>query len=442
MVDPQRDAWRFMDIISKEELTLEYIFETHVHNDYISGMHQLRDVTGSKFALPAEGHYNFSHKAMKDGDTIRIGDLEVSAFASPGHTYEHTSWMVKDPKVGKELALFTGGSLIVGSSGRTDLLGHHHHGILTEHQFETLEKYKQLPQSLPILPTHGAGSFCTSSNTSVERITTIGRELDSNRAFQCNNLKEFDKTVNNGLLRYPTYYKYMAGLNRNPVKTYSKLPLPLMLKPEEIKKFVNHTETKIIDLRDRNEFAMNHLKGSYNIELTNSFASYYGWLLPIDAESVLVINNTTDLKEAMTQLLRIGYEETVKGYILSEDLESLERNDQSSDSLRFTKYKAGTTAELLQSLKSGDSTVLIDVRDPTEFNDLKIDNSFNIFFADIPNKDKVLNTLNGNSQKNLWVYCVSGERSAVAASLLEQEGFKPIPLVDGGINTIINGLKK
>ncbi len=426
LIDPQRDAWRFLDLAYKKDIGVKYVFETHVHNDYVSGMHQVREETGAVLALPGEGKYEFSHKAMKEGDTIVVGDVEVVAMATPGHTYEHMSWLVRERETRREVAIFTGGSLIVGSAGRTDLLGHHHHPILTEHQFETMQKYKALPKDLPVLPTHGAGSFCTSKNPSDQRVTSIGRELQTNAAFMSRTLEEFSNIVNTGLRRYPTYYKYMAGLNRRGVEVYRELPLPDNLKELP-------SGLVVVDMRERQRFASFHLRGSMNIEITPSFASYYGWLLPIDVRTVLVVPDPIreNLREAMVQLFRIGFEKTVEGYITEFQLKEMQETGRGS----FASYEVGYESELADLLRKGANPRILDVRDPAEVDDLPLQGAENIFFAEIPRAE----ILDGQGS---WVLCVSGERSAVAASLLEQKSVKPIPLVDGGVPTLLERLQR
>ncbi len=434
IVDPQRDAWRFLDLAYRKDLNVKYVFETHVHNDYVSGMHQVRDETGAILALPGEGKYEFPHKPMREGDRILVGDVIVEALASPGHTYEHVSWLVREKNTLKEIALFSGGSLIVGNSGRTDLLGHHHHPILTEHQYRTLQKYKKLPESLPVLPTHGAGSFCTSSISSPDRVTSIGKELQTNAAFRCSTLEEFSEVVNSGLRRYPTYYRYMAALNRQGVPVYKSIPLPKRISPNAISQELDGLT--IVDLRDRVSFAEKHIKGSLNIELTTSFGSYYGWLLPIDARAVLVVPKPMkkNLIEAMTQLFRIGFEKTVQGYLTDSDLDH-------SD-LPVSTYPVGYENELLRLISENRTPLLLDVRDPVEFREFSLEGSHNVFFVDIPEMKEKLKPLLGNNETTPWVLCVSGERSAVAASLLERMHAIPVPLVDGGVPSLMARLHR
>lgn len=430
IVDPQRDAWRFLELAYKWDLDVRFVFETHVHNDYISGMHQVRDETGATLALPHEGKYEFSHKPMKEGDKIQVGNVVVEALASPGHTYEHMSWLIREQNNGREIALFSGGSLIVGSSGRTDLLGHHHHPILTEHQFKTLQRYKELPRDLPVLPTHGAGSFCTSSVSSPERVTSIGQELRSNPAFKTQTLEEFVGIVNSNLRRYPSYYKYMANLNRQGVPVYPSVPLPQKISADDVNS--HQSDLIIVDLRDRISFAKKHIEGSINIELTPSFGSYYGWLIPLEGRSVLVLPDPVEesLNEAMVQLFRIGFENTVFGFLTTEDLDAL--------SIPISKYRVGYENELVDLLSANQAQFLLDVRDPVEFQQEAIEGSHNVFFADIPERKN----LPGLGDTCPWVLCVSGERSAVAASLLERMQVTPIPLVDGGVPTTLAKLKK
>ena len=165
-MDPQRDAWRFLEVAERRGWRVRHVLETHVHNDYLSGALETRAATGAEVVAPARGRYEFEHMAVDEGDELELGGLRLTAWATPGHTPEHLAWVVqprRSARAGRRrpLAVFTGGSLLVGSSGRTDLLGPALTDALTRDQQRSLRRLAELPDATQVLPTHGAGSFCS-----------------------------------------------------------------------------------------------------------------------------------------------------------------------------------------------------------------------------------------------------------------------------------------
>lgn len=429
IVDPQRDAWRFLKSAESKGLKIKYVFETHVHNDYISGMMEIQKKTKATLALPEKGDYKFDYLGMADGDNVTVGTLEIEAMETPGHTYEHTSWMVKDQDTGRVLSIFSGGSLIVGSAGRTDLLGNDHTEILTRYQFETMQKYQTFADDVQILPTHGSGSFCTSSNPSQVKVSTIGTERKSNSVFNSYNYNEFLNKVLTGLLDYPTYYKNMAPINRNGPEVFGELELPKKLSKSKFKQDYKKG-IKIIDTRDRKEYAKNHFTDSLNIELLASFCSYVGWLVPFNDPIMLIVGDPedTNLMEAVTQLFRIGYT-NITGYLPnSTDFKSVGIPTSSNDIISYKDY-----CELKSKKKL---PYLLDVRQTVEFDTQgRLENSKNVFVGDL--MDKIDELTKELKDKEVITYCQSGQRSAIASSILSMKGIKVKNIIDGGIDQLL-----
>jgi glyoxylase-like metal-dependent hydrolase (beta-lactamase superfamily II) len=163
VIDPQRDAWRFLAVAEAQRLRVRYVLETHVHNDYVSGALEIRAAARAEIAAPARGRYEFPIRAVAEGDELHLGGLRLVAWETPGHTPEHLAWLVYEADQPDPVAAFSGGSLIVGSAGRTDLLGADFTDELTRAQFRSLQRLAGLPRTVRLLPTHGAGSFCTAS---------------------------------------------------------------------------------------------------------------------------------------------------------------------------------------------------------------------------------------------------------------------------------------
>ncbi|MCE7737504.1 MAG: MBL fold metallo-hydrolase [Candidatus Heimdallarchaeota archaeon] len=427
VIDPQRDAWRFITAAEEQNVGIKYVLETHVHNDYITGALEIHDKTGAELAIPADGHYEFQHKPMQEGDSIKIGDLEIKAWSTPGHTLEHMSWLVSDQDNIPQ-AIFTGGSLLVGSAGRTDLLGEDYTDNLTRSQFSTVQRISKLPDSVAVLPTHGGGSFCTASNTSTDRITTIGNERMYNQAMLCRSVDEFISTQLAGLLRYPNYYSYMAPLNRAGPKVYGKLELPPQLSESEYDDEIER-KTHVIDIRKRADFAKGYLEGSLNIELTPSFGTYIGWILPYNDPILLIVDEPLqeNLVEATTQLFRIGID-NIKGYVSSKTRYFKSRSTG--------KFQLSTHKELKNRIDMGQEPMILDVRDPQEWATTGVlPNSKKVFLPEIQANLEDLRREYGD--KEVYTICVSGERASVSTSLLRTVGIKAKTIYDGGINDLM-----
>lgn len=214
LVDPQRDCWPLLQACERRRLSLRYVLETHVHNDYVSGAMEVRAATGARIVAPARGRYSFDHLPVDEGDEIDLGGLTLLAMATPGHTPEHTAYRIIEPAHTGPGAIFTGGSLMVGSAGRTDLLGDEFTTDLTRAQYRSVRRLCALPDDTRVLPTHGAGSFCAASGSGLDLTSTIGRERASNPAVLAADEPTFLRERLSGLPPYPAYYPHMAPINR------------------------------------------------------------------------------------------------------------------------------------------------------------------------------------------------------------------------------------
>lgn len=422
LVDPQRDVSRFLDHIYHKDLNLIGVLETHVHNDYISGALEIRDEFGIDLYLPEKGGYEFEHKPVKEGFSMDLGQsYQIEVLDTPGHTYEHISWVVKDRA--EPVGVFTGGSLIIGSAGRTDLLGEDHTDELTRLQYESIHKLSGLPDQTQILPTHGAGSFCTSSNPSETRTSTLEVEKNYNQAVTAQNIEEFIARQLTGLLEYPMYYAYMAEINRKGPTVYGEVPIPRALNIGFFRTQIRKG-AYIVDLRDRLAYARAHIPQSYNFELKPSMANYLGWIIPFNAPIVLVSSGYEDVVDATTQLFRIGYE-NILGYLDGGMETWLESN------LPVISYTPLSTKDLVTKLVSGEDLHIIDVRQPSEYEEQHLEHSTNIFLPRISSSSLSF------SSSNVGIICGSGQRSAIAASILSHYGVNVLPVYDGGIEEVI-----
>jgi glyoxylase-like metal-dependent hydrolase (beta-lactamase superfamily II)/rhodanese-related sulfurtransferase len=420
VVDPQRDAWRFLAAARARALRVRHVLETHVHNDYVSGALEIRAAAGAEIAAPARGRYAFPHRAIAEGEEVRVGALRVVAWETPGHTPEHLAWVVYEDGRPEPVAVFGGGGLIVGGAGRTDLLGAELTDGLTRAQFRSLRRLAALPPSVQLLPTHGAGSFCTASVASMDRTSTIGSELRANPALAAPDEESFVRRQLAGLRAYPAYYAHMGAINRAGPAVLGRLPAVPALAPEDV---ARHAEAGawVVDARDRRAFATAHVPGAINVELNSTFGTYVGWVTPFNAPLVLLLPEPAGpaLAEAVTQLVRIGYERLV-GHAEG----GLEAWQDRGRPVR--SYATADVDDLCAAYLGGPPVRVLDVRQPVEWDAGHIPGSLRIHLGDLPAR-----LADVPRDREVWVACASGHRASIAASLLDRAGV-PVRLVATG----------
>ncbi len=424
LVDPQRDAWRFLAVAEARGWRVTQVLETHVHNDYLSGALETRSRTGATIVAPSLGGYAFAHRGAEEGTDVRIGNLRLTAMATPGHTPEHLAWSVGTADTGRDHppeAVFSGGSLLVGTAGRTDLLGPEQTAALTKLQSASLRRLASLPPSVRILPTHGAGSFCAAGEAAPRTETTVGAELGSNPILEAAGSGDFSGALLGGLGRFPSYYGWMAPLNRSGPPVLGGLPPVTDLDPAGFERAASGG-VQVIDARPREAFAGAHIPGSLNIELDDSFASYVGWLVPFDAPILLVLPEpiAEAAAVAVTQLLRIGYDHI--GGVLAGGIETWAASGRST-----RNYPTTSIEQVYAAAARGDRSALLDVRQPIEWrDDGAIPWAQTIFVADLAARIGEV-----PQDRQVTVLCKAGSRAAIAASILDAAGI-PVQLVASG----------
>lgn len=421
VIDPQRDAWRFVEVAARQGLSIRYVLETHVHNDYLSGACAIRAATGAEIGVPAGGGYRFPHRGLGEGDEVRMGELRLVVLETPGHTPEHVAYLVFEGTADTPVALFSGGSLIVGSAGRTDLLGESKTAPLTRAQFQSIRRLGQLDDDLLLLPTHGAGSFCVSTVPALNRTSTLGGERTSNPALVAPDEESFERQQLAELLAFPTYYRHMAPINRAGPALFRTLPRLAALSPAEVD-LLSRAGAWIVDARERHEFAREHVPGAVNVEMNQTFASYVGWTVPFGSQVILVLPYESAQQEAMTQLLRIGYDQ-VAGY-LAGGIDAWK-----SEGRPLSSYPVAEIDDLCRACLSGQPMQILDVRQRREWDQGHIpEKSRHVFLGDLSGH---LDELPRDTE--LWTICASGYRASTAASLLDRAGLRVRLVGRGGV---------
>ena len=427
VVDPQRDAWRFVEVAERRGWRIRHVLETHVHNDYVSGAHEIRAATGAELVVPARGRYTFDHRPADDGDDVAIGDLRIVARATPGHTPEHLAWEVRAANSSEPRAVLTGGSLLVGSAGRSDLLGPDLAESLAREQYRSIQRLAALPDAVRILPTHGAGSFCVSGSAGGDaRTSTLGAERFGNPAVWGTDEGAFVRGHLGGLSAYPTYYRYMAPLNRAGAPVVGGPPTVTPVDADAVADLAADGAW-IVDARDRHAFAAAHLPGSINVELDDSFGGYVGWVVPFGERIVLVLPDPVGSSgaSAATQLFRIGYDR-VAG-VLHGGIDAWRASGRPTATYP-TASMGDLYRERRERLERGTSVAVLDVRQAEEWRATPaVGDAQRIFVGDLADRlDEV------RRDDEVWVHCASGYRAAVAASLLDRAGVRVRLVASGG----------
>ncbi len=430
VVDPQRDVDRVLTAAAAMGAAIDHVLETHVHNDYVSGSTELRGLTGAAIAAPAGGGYAFDTLPMADGTELRLGPLRLVALHTPGHTPEHVSYALFGEGRPDPAAVFTGGSLIVGSAGRTDLLGASMTDELTRSQYRSVRRLMGLPPRTLILPTHGAGSFCASGTAGQDRVSTVGREREDNPALDDVDEDTFVRRQLSGLSAYPRYYAHMAPINRAgpPLAQRARLPEPI---PATDLAALLAQGVELVDARAGPDFAAAHVPGSLNVPLDESFASYVAWVLPFDHPIALVLPEPLEeaRAEIATQLFRIGYS-AVRGYVEG-GLEAWRACGGEVDS-----YPSMPVGDLVRRARDPGDEVILDVRQRSEWDAGHIGGSEHVFVADV--SDAAARLRGGHE---VLVSCATGFRASIASSLLAREGVRVRLVAPGGIPDAVRLLR-
>ncbi|MCC6174410.1 MAG: MBL fold metallo-hydrolase [Chloroflexi bacterium] len=420
LIDPLRDVNRYLDAAAAMGARVSHVFETHVHNDFITGSRELAARVGARIVASAAAGLEFEHDAVSDGDAIAVGDVCFTVLATPGHTPEHISFLARDlitPEASP--VLFSGGSLLVGAVSRTDLLGHEHAAGLGRHLYHSLhEKILPLPDDVAVYPTHGAGSFCTATSGAA-RQTTIGEERRTNPFLQLATPDELIAELARVMPSYPTYFRHMRAINRLGPPLLSGIPQLEPLAAANVAARMARGEA-MVDIRPVARYLEGHIPGVFHVELRPAFAAWVGWVVPF-ATPIVLVSETTDVHdEAIRQLVRIGYDE-LPGY-LADGMPAWEQAG-----LPIARLPVLTVAQVRDRLRRGEPLVVLDVRQDAEWADGHIDGARHVEAGALAANDPFL-----SRTLPIAAHCGHEQRSATALSVLERHGYTNLNLIEGG----------
>jgi hydroxyacylglutathione hydrolase len=421
VVDPQRDIDRVLAAAESRGVRITHVFETHIHNDYVTGGLALARRTGAAYVVAASEDVSFDRTPAGDQDQIAAGALVVTVVHTPGHTPGHLSFVLgeagHDP-----FAVFTGGCLLYGAVGRTDLIGPEQTERLTRAQYRSVRRLaEELPEQVAVYPTHGFGSFCSATPTSGTS-STIGHERLVNIALRSDE-DTFVRELLAGLGAYPRYYAHMGPANRlGPAA--GELTPPAQADPAELRRRIDAGEW-IVDLRERRAFARAHVTGTISVELGNSFATYLGWALAWGTPLTLIGDRPEDVAEAQVQLMRIGIDEVAGA--------ATGPTEELTSGAGISSYPV-TDFGALAAVFGQPGQVVLDVRRPEEFRAVHLSGAVHIPFWELESR------VGEVPEGQVWVYCASGFRASIAASLLARAGRQVVHVDDDFGNAAQAGL--
>ena len=401
VIDPQRDIDRIEKLASEKNATITHVLETHIHNDYVTGGLELSRAFGAEYVVPEGDPLGYERRPVSDGDIVEAGPFSFQVLHTPGHTHHHVSYVLHDD-TGTPVAVFTGGSMLYGSTGRTDLLGADHTTELTHAQYHSVRRLAdELPPDTAVYPTHGFGSFCSATPTSGDS-STIAEQRQTNPALTQDEQTYVDELIA-GLSDYPAYYAHMGVINTKGPEPVDLTP-PKPVDVHELRQRIDAGEW-VVDLRTRTAFAAGHIEGSLGFELSTSFVTYLGWLYQWGAPLTLIGENPDQIHEAQRELVRIGIDD-LAGAAVGEV-----RTLVGNRTLRT--YEVSDFAGLAAAMDDR-TVVVLDTRQTGEFRDGHITGAVNIPLHELPHR------LDEVPAGEVWVHCASGYRSSIAASLLDR----------------------
>ena len=410
VVDPQRDIDRVLTLLDEHRVRLTDVFETHIHNDYVTGGLALAQHTGAAYHVNGDDEVSFDRTPIGDGQSVVVGSrMRVTALATPGHTFTHLAYALTeagdtdDGWLDNSVGVFTGGSLLYGATGRPDLRGQENTDALVRHQHSTAHRLADvLPDEAGVFPTHGFGSFC-SATQSEATASTIGQEKMTNPVL-IQDEETYVRELLDGLGAWPAYYVHMGPAN-SAGPSEPDLSPPDLADAAELRKRIEAGEW-VVDLRNRTAFAAGHAPGTLNFGLDGAFATYLGWLITWGTPVTLLGETEEAVAEAQRELVRIGIDRPAAHATGSPE-------DWTDGEL--ASFPTATFADLADVRRHRD-VVILDVRRTDEYNASAVKTAVNLPLHELWHR------LDDVPAGEVWVHCAGGYRASVAASILDAAG--------------------
>ncbi len=418
VIDPRRDCQVYVNYARRYGLKIKYIFETHRNEDYVIGSLELRNITGAEIYHGPGLDWKYGN-TLTDGQSFRMGTIQLTAIHTPGHTDESMSYTLADLDTGPApVSVFTGDTLFVGDVGRIDLYGEAEAPRLAANLYDSVfNKLLPLGDGTIIYPAHGGGSVCGAHIADRDE-STIGIERARNRALQ-RDKDAFVKYKVAEKMERPHYFRQMEKYNLEGPPLLGRLPSPTPLTPKEFSLEMGKGAL-LIDTREPAAFGGVHIGGAYSIWL-EGLPEYAGWVLPYDKPLILILEKRADLNEAVRFLLRAGYD-MISGY-LKDGIESWYKAGLAIESLGLLSVH-----QLKSALDKHEELFLLDVRGGAEWKSGHLAGAMHIYVGNLEQRISEV-----PKDKPVAVYCESGNRSGLAASILLRAGYPRVYSVPGSI---------
>ena len=406
VIDPARFPDPQRRIVAERGWRVAWTADTHSHADYISGSVELA-ADGATFLASRGAHLEMPHRPVDPGDELELAPgVALRAIATPGHTPDHLAYLLLVD--GAPRALFSGGSLMVGALGRTDLLGHARREELARAMFQALRaEILTLPDELAVYPTHGAGSFC-SAPSGAARTTTIGTERATNPLLGIDDEDRFVATLLDGLGSFPTYFRQLPEINRQGPRIYPQLPDLARLDLDTVRRRLADGAA-LVDARPIEAFAAAHVPGSLSIQHRSVFASWFGWLVPLDRPVVFILDGDTDREDLVRQCLAVGHDALLGE--LDGGLDAWTAAGLPVESIPLVPADAVTGS-------------VLDIRQRNEWDAGHLPGAVHVELGDLAEATVPAGPLT--------VMCGHGERAMSGASLLTAAGHRDVSVLAGG----------
>jgi hydroxyacylglutathione hydrolase len=406
-VDASRDLRGIDEAADKAGLRVRLAADTHLHADFVTGATELARRDGARILASAAGRRVYPYIGLSDGEEVDLGGLTLRALLTPGHTDEHVAFEILDGA--RTLGVFTGGSLIVGSAARTDLVDPGRTEELARRQYRSLQRLARFGDDVAVWPTHGAGSFCSAPAGS-DRTSTIGLERARNHLLSAPDEDAFVRRLLGSLGSYPPYFRRLGEVNRRgpaPVGLSGQAPV---LSPAELARVQQAAE--VVDVRPVRDFAAGHVPGSLSVPLRPAFATWLGWLVDLDRDVVIVRNADQDFDEVWWQAAKIGQD-----HIVGQVADGLEE---------WRALGQPTTGVGLVDARGVKDRAVLDIREPAEYETGHIPGARNVALGSLRTD------VDAVPARPTVVMCGHGERAMGAASLLARAGRTDLVVLEGG----------
>ena len=416
VVDASLDLRAVRAAATQRGLRVAFAADTHLHADFLSGARELAATDGATILASAAGRRQFPHSGLADGDEVDLGGLRLRALTTPGHTDEHVAFVLLDGD--DPLGVFTGGSLLVGSVARTDLVDPDRTEELARAQYRSLQRFLTFDDEVAVWPTHGAGSFC-SAPPGADRTSSIGRERTTNALLRAGDEDAFVAALLGSLGSFPPYFLRLAEVNRRGPDLLRTPPGLPPLTATQVRALLADG-TDLIDVRPVLEFATGHVPGALSIPLRPVFATWLGWVAPHDRPLVVVRSADQDPDEISWQAAKVGYGNLVGE--LAGGLEAWVKAGQPTTAATLTT----PAAVQAPGDRPGDAATVLDVRQSSEFTAGHLPGALHVELGELTaHLDQV-------KAGPVVVTCGHGERAMTAASLLARAGRSDVTVMTGG----------